>query len=37
MVAGGFWPLVATEVAGGWYVPNLEWENLVQRKFGASP
>ena len=19
--------------AGGWYVPNLEWQNLVQRKF----
>ena len=22
--------------AGGWYVPNLEWQNLVQRKFGAN-
>ena len=31
MVAGGFWVLVATEGPGGWYVPNLGWQNLVQR------
>ena len=34
MVAGGCWPLVAIEGAGGWYVPHLERQILVQRKSG---